>query len=510
MLQMNRYRVAMLLLVNLVAAAPVAAQPVPIIFPGMHAPGTSENFGNALAFPPVAAGHSIAVAAQTGSFKSGVWELNGDTLTKVELAGDAVSGLPGATYNGIAQGLSINQSGNVAFTIDMINAPSLFAVASNAGGSLQLVARSATAAPGSSGNFASFDQPIITNNGNVAFRASLSGGSSGSGIWTTGFGPGITLVGRDGSAIPGGGTLSSVFDSAPPAAASSGVSFQANANPGTLDTVWAFNATGLQPIASEHGAAPGVAGATFSFFHPPTYNDAGQVAFQANLVGNPTFNAIFRDLGQGLQVVAGNGLPAPSIAGAKFGGLDQPAMNGSGTIAFTGYLDSFSVPTNTGLNGIWTISPNGQINEVARQGNAVPDLPGNTFGVGFQQFAISNTGQLAWYGSMNGASNYALFAQDPLGHIHTLVQRGQTIQVLGLSHTVNSIYLADDVNGTSGQSVNESWTSNGRLVYRLTFTDGTSGIFYSTVPEPATWALVVAAVPLAYLACRGSRRARRA
>ncbi len=89
-------------------------------------------------------------------------------------------------------------------------------------------------------------------------------------------------------------------------------------------------------------------------------------------------------------------------------------MNAGGTIAFTGYLDAFSVPLNTGLEGIWTVNPNrGTIAEVARETEAVPDRSGTTFGNSFQNFALSNTGQAAWYGGVTGSgrtTNYGLFA----------------------------------------------------------------------------------------------------
>lgn len=100
---------------------------------------------------------------------------------------------------------AINGAGQTAFAA-IHNGNS--GIWSEGSGSLVLIASAGNAAPGipADGVFASCSQPVINRAGRVAFRASLAGtsilSSDDTGIWSDGSGT-LALVAREGSAAPG-------------------------------------------------------------------------------------------------------------------------------------------------------------------------------------------------------------------------------------------------------------------------------------------------------------------
>ncbi len=192
-------------------------------------------------------------------------------------------------------------------------------------------------APGSRLFFGSFSYPVINESGDIAFRGSLDfllsqgvNSNNNTGIWRT----------------------------------ANGV---------------------LERIAREGTDAPGTLGGHFGEFESPHFNDAGHVAFFAELqidsgTGvNPTNNeAIWAGPLGGLELVARIGRPAPGIMqNIFFKTLDAtPYFTNSGEVAFTAFLDDMpdTIPFAQ-RQGVWRGTP-GNLNVVARGGFLVRDMGG--------------------------------------------------------------------------------------------------------------------------------------
>ena len=95
---------------------------------------------------------------------------------------------------------------------------------------------------------------------------------------------------------------------------------------------------------------------------------------------------------------------------------------------------------------------------------------------------------MAFIGNLTGtgvtsANNQGLYAGLP-GGVVEIVRTGDMIDEGNGSglHTVSGIMLASGSGGGDGQGL--ALSDSGNIVYGLTFTDGTSGVFTSAIPVP--------------------------
>lgn len=184
----------------------------------------------------------------------------------------------------------------------------------------------------------------------------------------------------------------------------------------------------------------------------------------------------------------------PGPPGATLLGLNDPIINESGIVAFSGY---FSVPASTDVTGLWTIDPAGGIHEVVREKTLVPGIAGAQFGSLIGNFQMNDTNQIALLApiseaGINSSNDIGLWATDEHGRLISIVREGDVIQVAPNDfRTVQSI---DFSNYSIFNNALSAWTDNEDLVYTLHFTDSSAGIFVSPVPEPRTSVLLTLAV----------------
>jgi hypothetical protein len=254
----------------------------------------------------------LAVAATLAVWGSAA--LGTEVTQTVALTGDAAPGTPsGVNFSFFNHAPLLNDAGQVAFHswligsgVDSTNNSGIWR---GAPGSLSLVARRGSAAPGTGSgvNFSSLFSPVLNDAGQVAFRAGLTGSgvdaSNNAGIWRGAPGS-LSLVARMGSAAPGTG---------------SGVNFSSLTN--------------------------------------PVLNDAGQVAFQATLTGSGVDSSnnqgIWRGAPGSLSLVARMGSAAPGTgSGVNFSYLSNPVLNDGGQVAFTAWLTGSEVNSSNDV-GIW-------------------------------------------------------------------------------------------------------------------------------------------------------------
>ena len=174
----------------------------------------------------------------------------------------------------------INASGQIAFRATLSGSSSPTGIIAGAPGSLQIVARQGDAAP-SGGNFSTLSDPVLNANGQVAFFANTSVNGGGHFARTLGF-P-MTTAALVGSPSPTGDNYS-VINTNPVINSAGQVALLANLNTAGAGTQGIFAGTPgttLTTAALLGNPAPG--GGNYQQLTRPAINEAGKVLFRASL-----------------------------------------------------------------------------------------------------------------------------------------------------------------------------------------------------------------------------------
>lgn len=390
---------------------------------------------------------------------------SGGTLDLIVRAGDPAAGLPaGVVHTGFLNNIALNDAGQIAFgsfqagpgVNDYTDDHSLYLYS---GGTFNLIARAGTPAPdiAADANFSGlYHAPRLNNAGQMAF-----------------------LCGLVGTGANSSNNSSAIFSEAG----------------GSL---------GL--VAQSGNPAPGApAGVTFRSFEPLEFNDAGDTAFFAYLDGpgidGTNDGSIFMETGGTLAPVVLAGDPAPGAgAGVNINWLTTPQLNNSGQIAFRGGLAGSGV--DSANDGAIYLATGGVLDLIAREGDQAPDVEA---GVNFDRLEhsplVNDAGQVAFAGRLTGvgvnsSNNFGLFATRPDGVLELVARRGDLFDVnpdplIVDNRLISSIYFFNVPDG-SGQ-INTSLNDADQLIFGLKFSDNSTGIFIANIPEPASFALLVAA-----------------
>ena len=227
--------------------------------------------------------------------------------------------------------------------------------ASQAVPTLRLVVASGQTAPGG-GSFNRFDvssQPIVApvnSRGQVAFYASVARAKAAEGIFLATV-SGITKAAAVGDAVPGGGVLSEFARHPLPALNDAGkVAFGANvAGARTTEGIFLAANNRLKAIALSGTDAPGVRNGTFVEFDAPVLNNRDEIAFVGTVRrGRETLQALYLYSGGVLRKLVAGGDPAPR--GGTFDRFGLPAINNKGVVAFPAIVEHGSI-----LGGIFAV-----------------------------------------------------------------------------------------------------------------------------------------------------------
>jgi hypothetical protein len=322
---------------------------------GAHAPGTAggvnfgesfPNLGNVGFGEPVFnnAGQVAFRASLTGTGVTtansrGIWTEDGSGVRLVIRDGmSAPSFGPGVEYSDAIEPIYLNDGGQLAFQAALrgigINDSNNTAIWFDQSGSLQLVTRAGTQAPGTASGvlFSRFDLWGFNDLSQAAITAVLVG-------------PGITSANDDG--------------------------------------VWTGAAGDLQLRAREGARPPdSPPGVTYTRFSDIDLNNRGEVAFRGFLAGsgiNSTNDSGLWSSGGGhpLHLVARSGEHAPGTgSGVSFHGtFDSIVINDAGFTAFRAFLAGPQVDSSNSL-GIWAETPRGLV-KVGRSGELFAVAPGD-------------------------------------------------------------------------------------------------------------------------------------
>jgi len=382
---------------------------------GDTAPGTSDTFSSFDTLFFNNAGQTV-FGAELSSSANGIWSEGGGSLGLVVREGNAAPG----TSNNFADLYRpvVNDAGQVAFRAEL-NATGT-GIWSEGGGSLALVARRGVGtAPGTSDTFNTFFNPVLNDAGQTAFKGRLNGvGSMSDGIWSEGGGS-LALVAREGTAAPGtSNNFAALFQPVINNAGQVAFSGRVNSTASLNDGIWSEGGGSLALVAREGDIAPGTSD-TFFFFREPVLNDAGQTAFVGRVnSGNSTNDGIWSEGGGSLALVAREGDIAPGPGTSDFFSFFAfPVLNEAGQTAFLANLNGGTGPTDA---GIWAEDTSGVLRLIARAGDLldVDDGPGTDFrtiselnfysdngnGDG-RESGFNNLGQLAFYAEFTDGSS---------------------------------------------------------------------------------------------------------
>jgi hypothetical protein len=271
--------------------------------------------------------------------------------------------------------------------------------------------------------------------------------------------------------------------------------------------------SGLSVVARKGDPVPGAPGNFYNDLGAGVtaagMNNAGKVAFVGSLRdaavgGAASGRAFFTDTTGTLTMVARTGNPMPPIAGAngaEFSGVnwgtvfDTALINHNGTVVFHNYGMTGAGVTQTNGDAIFKMDSTGTFTKVVRLGDAAP--------------AVSTTGGLVTYNTIQGSpafnalgqvvfscllsstdggvngltgNNIGLFAVDARGGVQLVAQKATAFTVApGDVRAVQSIGGINASGGEDGRAT--SLNNNGVLVFSLSFTNGTSGVFTVVIPS---------------------------
>lgn len=492
----------------------------PTFFKGGNATGivpaaTFEGFGTPAInlHSDTAFNATVKFLGSSAANNAGIWTVvNGTTRLAARLGSNATGG---GVFSALGEPV-LDDNGRCAFIgslkvgvggVTKTSATGIWQVSAN--GTASLLARAGNAAPGAAGTVFSSFTSLVTGESGVAFTAKLTSGSANvtssnnTGLWAQNGSGNLVLVARTGASPTPTLSSLSLFNAV---AGQNGHSRHFN-NSGDLLILAKFGTSplgiykaifpsftlnGPSPVAAISSSAPGIPGGTFSAISNPILNGEGEVAFSGTFTGNGVASgnntAIFRYSkgGAGTLLVRTGALGSD---GRAFQSLSAPILNDAGHIVFTGALKTgVGGVTSANATGIWTVSSNNTLATIVRAGDAAHGLNGALF-ASFNQIAFpeenwnAQTAGVAFIatlatgpGGITKLNNIGLWISSTPGTAPSLVVRiGDSFSVGGVARTVSSFALFSASPTTTG--ARRSFNSIGELVFKLTFTDGSSGIF---------------------------------
>jgi hypothetical protein len=443
-----------------------------------------------------------------GAGGSGVYSEGGGALHLVARNGMVAPGTdPSTGFSGFTTGdlLIVNEAGDVAFRASLfganITSANNFGIWSTGGGSLHLVARTGSPAPGatSGANFSAINTPVLNDAGETAFSGEFAAsgltGNNNSGIWkeNSGVAVPVAIAGTPQPGAAGDETFSSF--SSPLLNSAGQLAFRAALHGTNVDgpndyTIWKGTPGSLQLVARDGSPIPGSGPeAKYYTVEPPTFNQVGEVAFHASLTGSAVNQlndeGIWSDTAGTLHEVIREGNPL--LAGGNSGTyLSQPAINKSGTIAF------IDTPVSVSPSRLW--STEGGLHVVASEQVPAPGSPGDKFGI-FHFPSLNAAAHVAFEVDLNvfliAGKDAGIWINGP-GGLEKIIKTGEQLEVApGVFKTIDNLFFGSGTGNENGQA--SGFNDHGQIAFRAHFDDSTWAVVVAdvnAVPEPASAVLM--------------------
>ena len=494
-----------------------ASKSTPVNIPGSSpaANTTFASFGN----PAVNMDDTVAfegtltlATGVTTANDIGIWTIdNTNTQTLVAQIGNVA---PGTTADFLTLGDPVlNNNGAVAFyaTLKVATGAATKTTASGiwstGTGSLQLVARQGSAAPGTTGTFETFTSLAFTDSGDVLFLATLNAGTgitsaNNMGVWEGTSAGNLALMLRLGQVVDGKTIAKLSF--LPVEKIVNGQTRNFNSTNGDFICDATFS-DGTNGVIEVYGGTPQISigtgvsagnwfpNATFASFSNPVMNVNDFNGFISTLttgLGGVTASnnlAIFDDdsFGGG-ELIARTGTGSAPGTTATFAAFTDPIYNDNEVMAFQATLTVGSgQATATTNSGIWCDSGE-PLTLIAQTG--VTPAPGCPAGATFSAFnelvlpnqgGSTNQGGVIFLATLNtnaaagvtSSNNLGIWAVDNTGTLQLVVRTGDIVN----NKTVTGIAFlpAETIVNSQSRSFAQA---NGDLVYLATFSDKSTAI----------------------------------
>jgi hypothetical protein len=483
---------------------PAPGTPNGVTFNGFSRPAIDAT--GAVAFHGRLKGVGVTVANDTGAwFPDAV-----GNLMLLAREGSQAAGLPtGVTAGVFSPALTDSRrtsiSGFLAGAGVTLN-NNLAVFATDPVGVYDLLAREDDRAPGTLNgvDFASFES-VSRSEGAVAVRGVVRGPGVSSprndGLWATGSTGALALVAREtGAADVAGPGVSYNFLGGHALNDSGEVAFQARligagvtfANDGVLIGPNVGGAVAI--LAREGDPAIGTPnGVNYLGLGDPEFNNARQIAFTSRVSGpgidTSNDEGLWAPGAAGdLSLIAQRGDPAPGTeVGIAFDRIDAIALNEAGAVAFRASLTGPGIDTSND-GGIWRSDGAGGLARVFQQGEPAPDLGPQIFlsGFGFLNPVLNELGDVLVQSfltgdDVDGSNDSAIFFAAADGLRCPVIRKGDLLEVAPGDQRVIAGF-----NHWIGSFSDQGYRSlvGRRVAFSASFTDGTSGIFVATLPEP--------------------------
>jgi hypothetical protein len=345
-----------------------------------------------------------------------------------------------------------------------------------------------------------FNAPQINQSGTIAFRAILTGTTPGNSHW----------VGSSGSLVP-------VARETLPTGVLPGVNFAGLFNEYRLNSagvyvfrsslagagvttsnnqaLWLRSPSGVLTLVARTGdqAAALPSGVTISdIIGEPELDRSGRLAYRASLAGpgidSTNNNAIFIFDNGTTTVLARRGDSAPGLpADVLLDGSFQLTFGGGGSIALRAQLRGAGVSSSNN-SAIWKRVGNGPFTLLAREGSAAPGVvPATNFGDvrSDTRIAMNASGRLMLAAALTN-SREGIWLEDASGALRLAVLEQTQFDVnddpnITTLKTASALGFPPEAGDDDGRFT--SFSDTGEVVFRLAFTDATSGAFIARLPQ---------------------------
>jgi hypothetical protein len=348
-------------------------------------------------------------------------------------------------------GAVLNDAGQVAFRANLagdgVDFTNHQGVWSEGAGSLALVARTGSQAPGAPAGVDFSTEPALelffptfNDAGQTAFYGATTDG--GLGLWSEGSGN-LAAVARSGEQAPGtpdGVTFNfaNLYDllDGPLLNNSGQTTFRAVlSGPGvTIENRqgrWSERSGSLELTARQGSFMPGPPGVVNEFMEEAGLNDAGESVFWAELSGiGGNSGSVWSEGSGSLAMVARQGSPVPGMPGVTFDAVFATgAINNAGQTVIVAGLSSDNSSLGFGGDSVW-LADSGNLTLIARRGTHAPGTPS---GVNFEDFggwsSLNEAGHALLNVLLSGAgvddsNDEALYLRDALGNLTVVGREG--------------------------------------------------------------------------------------
>ncbi len=400
------------------AASPAQAREETIAFTGMPAPGVPGASFVAFAAPSLNNAGDIALFSV---LQGSVTFANDSALyrngTLVFREGDSAGA--GLTFGGLISVPLINEAGQTLIRAALLDPATGEGAAVVRDGTVLL--RTRIQAPGiaAGGQISLLFREAMNNAGTVVASAGFTGtgitSSNDSALYRIAPNGATSLIAREGNGAPGGGIFASFGIAAINDLGQ--VAFRAVVSD-TAPTAVIYRDSAV--IARQGDAAPGLSGVTLSGLNEPRMNNTGQVAFSSTLGGTATADnnaAVWRDT----TLIARKGNFAPGApSGTTFLSFGTPLLNDAGQVAYFAQLTDTSGEVRGALYRNSTL--------MARTGTAVPGEPAGSVLTDVSMLDFNNGGQVLYLGTIvpaAGPAREALRLSDGVETVE-VVRSGET------------------------------------------------------------------------------------